>query len=220
MDSTKQKIQVVVFVSGGISPVLERWLHARFDHGDILLVHGGGAYCGAESIAIRRNKVVKDFLAGKKEYDWLLMIDEDAWPLPQTDDLLTDSRPVTGCRYISKAGVEAHAGDGEVGCHFMKVSRQALLTIRDSDAFDSHRGWFAIEQDHDGTRLDRCECSYFCRLARTCGIHPHKVGRVGHVMAMVVAPKDGGGTMLNYLGRAYAEVELLGDALPPTESEG
>ena len=116
--------------------------------------------------------------------------DADAWPIEQSEGIITAEADICGVHAVGRHGRRAHAGEGEVGAHCLRASRHALETIANCDAFSPQRGWFAFPTTNRGTEIITCEDGYFCWLARQAGFRPIKVAPMGHLLPIVVLPTD------------------------------
>jgi hypothetical protein len=180
----KELIKAVVLAARKPNAHLMKWV-AQFDY-EVVSPPSGEP----QLIAATRNRICRDFLNGDKKY--LLMLDDDAWPIKETEGIVTSGLPVCGCMAVSRGGGIAHHQRHEVGAHCLRVSRSALEIMRDSDGFDHHKGWFAFQFSDCGADITMCEDGYFCQLADSCGFRPVKVGLIGHVLPMVVVPSFDG----------------------------
>jgi len=172
------KTLIVILDNGNVNPILRRWAENK-PHS--VLASGLCSFSDASSIACRRNEIVERFLA-MPENDWLIMVDGDHVPLLETDEILTCTDAVAGCRYPSRVGVESHPDDGEVGMGMVRISRQVLKTIESP--------WFGMTTNESGSKITQCECSWFCAKARAAGFYPVKVGQIGHLLRVVARLAD------------------------------
>ena len=184
---TRSDIDVVVLAGRPLTPALSRWL-ARFPAKNVRASQPPGSG-GGEFLALWRNSIVADFLEHRHR-PYLMMVDADAWPIPESEGIITAEADVCGVHAVGRHGARAHAGDGEVGAHCLRISRHALEAIAASDAFSAQRGWFAFPTTDRGTRVIVCEDGYFCWLARQAGFRPIKVAPMGHLLPIVVLPTD------------------------------
>ena len=95
---------------------------------------------------------------------------------------------MAGCDYIGSHSKRAHDGPGYIGAGCMRISRVALEAIE--------RPWFQFVMTNDGLDVHQCECGHFCDKAMAAGIHPVKMGKIGHIMPAVVSPLGGVGTVV------------------------
>jgi len=180
----KELIKAVIFSTRPVNQALLKWA-SQFDFQVISVPFGD-----PQMIACARNRACKEFLDGEHKY--LLLLDDDAWPVKETNPIITSSLPVCGCAAVSRHGGVAHPGRHEIGAHCLRISKAALLTMKDSALFDESKGWFCFEFADCGSELVNCEDGYFSRLADACGYRPIKVGVIGHVLPMVVVPSGDG----------------------------
>jgi hypothetical protein len=174
----RANIMVVVFEGRGTNAKLKRWV-SGFANRRLATPPTGLK----DFIGLWRNQEVKNFLENTK-LEWLLILDDDMVPVPDTDLLLDCTADIAGASYWSKEGGVAHGKDGCVGCGALKVSRKALLAVQPP--------WFMIEMDGTGTKLASCECVYFCRKMKAAGFQPVHAGRMGHMMMLEVLPSPDG----------------------------
>ena len=186
---TKKDIAVVVLAGRPVTPALMDWL-GTFPPENVRPCYPFGSLGGAEMLAVWRNSIVCDFL-DNRSLPYLMMVDADAWPTSESDGIVHAHGDICGVHAVGRHGHRAHAGDGEVGAHCIRISRRALEAIAACDAFDPDRGWFAFPTINRGTGIANCEDGYFCRLARQAGFHPIKVAPMGHLVPVVVSPGDG-----------------------------
>jgi hypothetical protein len=178
-------IQVMVFEGRKVNPALKQWLK-RFPHRKVLAPPTGLR----DFLCLWRNHEIAAFLADTVGPPWLLLLDDDMVPVEDTDLLLDCPADLAGAAYWSRPGPDgspggiAHGADGYVGAAALKVSRRALSAVEPP--------WFWAEPDPAGTKLARCECTYFCDKMRAAGFHPVKAGRIGHILPMVVLPDPAG----------------------------
>ena len=183
---SRSEIAVVILAGRPPTPALTQWV-ARFPPGNIKIPQPFGAEGFGVMVALWRNSICRDFLAHCK-LPYLMMIDADAWPVAGSDAIIDARGDVVGVHAISRHGGRAHAAEGEVGGHCLRVSRHALQAMADCDAFDADRGWFAFPTQDRGTQIAACEDGYFCWLARQAGFRPTKVAPMGHLIPMVAIP--------------------------------
>jgi len=141
-----------------------------------------------QPIAERRNAVWERFLSSSNSPAFLLMVDDDQVPVPQTEALFTAPLPrfVAGARYFGKNGEEVHKPDGFVGCGCLMVHRIAAEMIG-ADPF--------TRQPEEA-----CECLAFCRRAQAAGFWPAKVGAIGHRCLVDVLPEgEAGGYRIRFV---------------------
>ncbi len=188
---TREDIVVAVLAARPITPALLYWL-TTFPAENVHPSRQWGNSGGTEMLAVWRNQIVADFLE-HTDLPYLMMVDADAWPVPRSDGIIYAEGDVCGVHAVGRHGRRAHAGDGEVGAHCLRISRRAIEAIAASAAFDPARGWFAFPTAERGTTITNCEDGYFCWLARQAGFHPIKVAPMGHVVQVVAFPGPGPG---------------------------
>lgn len=110
----------------------------------------------------------------------MLMADADMVPIQGTDEILETPADIAACRCIGKSGRESHGEDGVVSEAFLRVSRKALEAIGPP--------WFTYTLSDDGQSVAVCTGRSFCERARNAGFAPTHVGKVGHLIPMVVVP--------------------------------
>ena len=130
-------------------------------------------------LAVWRNQQIRQFLE-RTQLPWIWLIDDDMVPVPETMALLDTGADVAGCAYVSRTGDPAHSREGEVGAACLRISRRALTAAGPP--------WFAITASADGTSIEECECKYFSRRMREAGFQAVTIGRVGHVVPVVLVP--------------------------------
>ena len=164
---------------GPLNEPLDRWTR-QFPRGLLASTFGWADL----PIADQRNRAWRHFL--DTDSTWLLMMDDDQVPVPQTDELFTTPYPypVMGARYFGKHGREVHEPDGDVGCGCLLVNRVAADMIGDDP--------FTRQPD------EACECLAFCRRAQQAGFWPHKRGRIGHRCLVDVLPADEDGYKIRF----------------------
>jgi hypothetical protein len=185
---TREDIAVVVLAGKPPTPALMQWV-STFPPKNVKLPQMFSQGGSGEMLALWRNSICRDFLANCT-LPYLMMIDADAWPLPDSDAIIHAHGDILGVHAVGRHGLRAHEGDGEVGGHCIRISRHALDVIADSDAFDADRGWFAFPTKKRGTEIANCEDGYFCALARRAGFHPIKAAPMGHLVPIVVSPGE------------------------------
>jgi hypothetical protein len=176
-------VQLVIFDGRGpINEPLARWA-SQFPR--VLLASTLGMDAGLP-IADQRNRAWRHFRTADPRATWLLMVDDDQVPVPQTNELFTlpYPYPVMGARYFGKHGQEVHQPDGYVGCGCLLANRVAADMIGDDP--------FTRQPD------EPCECLAFCRRAQQAGFWPHKRGRIGHRCLVDVLPDDAEGYKIRF----------------------
>jgi hypothetical protein len=173
----RKNVQLVVFDwRGPLIPPLARWA-AGFPRPWFLSQFGDEQ---RRPLPNQRNFVWRQFLHLDTAADWLLMVDDDQVPVPETEALFEQQYPhaVVGARYFGKCGFEVHQADGFVGGGCMMVHRLAAEMIGDDP--------FTLGPD------DPCDCLPFCRRAQAAGFWPKKVGAIGHRCVVDVLPAEKG----------------------------
>jgi len=147
---------------------------------------------GIDLLAVWRNRIA-DWFLHKTDKDFLLMLDDDNIPLDSIGQLLDSPADVAACHFFSRGGDEGHDVDGSVSMASLKVSRRALLQMP--------RPWFKFEFNENHTKMTGCECSWFCKQARSVGFHPIKIGEIAHVMKVALLPpaEAGGQCRMKFL---------------------
>jgi len=122
-----------------------------------------------------KNRIFRAF-RDRSDLPWLLMMDDDCVPVPETEALLAHLRTSAGPRIIAITGQEAHGHCLSAAC--VKISREAIERIPEP--------WFRWP-DRGG-----CSCSWFFNQAYQAGYRPAHTGIIGHRFPVVVLPgKDG-----------------------------
>jgi hypothetical protein len=165
-------IQLAILVKPGCRPNrhLRRWSD-RFDHR-----RQWPGSSDRQGIPAARNDLLAWF-RDESGLPWLLMVDHDVVPLPETQRLLASDAPIAGPRIWAKTGAEAHPHGLSAAC--LKIHRRVVAALR--------APWFRYRP-----RKGQCECAYFIGKARAAGFRPEKVGLVGHRFPVVVCPGENG----------------------------
>jgi len=144
-------------------------------------------YCvkyGSEEygIDVARNQNCLRFLAEDSPAgrEFIIMIDADMVPLPQSEGILQDNGPVVYCGYSGFQATKGHFGDDDFGSGFCRIHRSVLQKLP--------RPFFKMLYEND--RRVGCECAYFRRNAEQAGFRPVMVGIAGHETTVVSIPKS------------------------------
>jgi hypothetical protein len=146
---------------------LREWLSANFSH--VRFANDGQARHRQMGLAEWRNHEASLFLR-ETDLPWLLMLDDDMVPVPESQALIDSQAPVSGGRFWSRTGNEAHTPLGSIGLGAVKISREVLKVIDPP--------WFSFENSP-------CECAYFCKLLMKHGYAAVKAGVFGHLVPTV-----------------------------------
>ena len=189
------EIEVFVLAGRGVNPVLAGWLELLFEPGQVHVFDPAREIPDQlsdkpiETVCAARNEMVRRFLAreapeaqkAQEARPWLLMLDDDVYPVAATTEMLTSDLPVAACHIWGKRANESHTPDGLVCLSAVKIAR-AVLEEMDPPYFD-----FTA----DGNALIECECMRFSDKAEQLGFAPTKVGRIGHCTPFVATALDG-----------------------------
>ncbi len=134
-----------------------------------------------DTVCAARNEIVRRFLTDS-ERPWLVMFDDDVYPVGATLEMLTGELPFSGCRIWGKAGKESHAADGLVCLSAVKIARSVLEAI-DPPYFEY--------ESTDGN-ITVCECMAFSDKVTALGHAPTKVGTIGHCAPFVATVIEDG----------------------------
>lgn len=167
-------------------------------------------------IDVARNKNIQKFLAedvpkGKK---YLLMINDDMVPLPESTPILTEDGDLVYLASSSSRGTIEHLGDKNFSSACWRASAELLQSFGPP--------WFRV--GHSGDVCDRtyCDCMYFKDRAQEAGFDAKMVGIVGHRVNIILHPDpDNPAGMWKFLWTAGLDYDLLlkGPAQPvPEES--
>jgi len=173
----REDVQLIIFEGRGANKHLLRWSKS-FPH----RWRARPPTRVRDYVALWRNQQVREFLA-RTTLGWVWLIDDDMVPVPDTSLLLESESDVACCRCWSRTGTEAHPAEAEVSAACLLVSRHALEAVGPP--------WFQVVLSADGTGLAKCECTYFAERMRAAGFTPAKLGRVGHIVPLVVLPGQG-----------------------------
>ena len=172
------KIQVIVMRHN--SPAceeLQEWLHVM----KLDWRNGVGDY----EIDVARNRNVKRFLdedvpAGK---EYLLMMDEDMVPLPESLGIIQLPGDLLYCSYPNKRGGIDHFGNGTMASGCVRMSAKLLQSIP--------APWFRTGHTGDMMSHTNCDCNYFRDRAREAGADAQMAGLIGHLQKTVLAVVPG-----------------------------
>ena len=139
----------------------------------------------SDHLASMRNHAFKWFRDECTE-EWLIMVDDDMVPLPETEALLEAKGDIVGARAAARSGHESHQGSLSMGC--VKVHRRVVEGIAPP--------WFEFAYTADGAEVASCECLYFWRKALDAGFTIVKSGVIGHRFPVTVVPGEQGPTFL------------------------
>lgn len=180
-------IDVFVLAGNGINGVLAEWLKILFSPEQVHVFDPGREIADPvgdkpiEIVCAARNEIVRRFLADSNR-PWLVMFDDDVYPVPETLEMLASDLPFAGCRIWGKAGKESHAADGLVCLSAVKIARTVLEAI-DPPHFD---------YEHTDGDITVCECMYLSKQVRELGHQPTKIGKIGHSTPFVATLVDDG----------------------------
>lgn len=169
-------IQLVIIEGRGMNRFLRTW-SGRFDHREVLSVSDL-----PDHVAAHRNRVFAWF-RDKCDRPWLLTMDDDVVPVPETDEVLRSEADVAAARGWGRTGAEMHPGPQEFSMACVKVHRRVVEGLQPP--------WFQFVFTPDGVRQEMCECQYFAKKVREAGFRIEKVGKIGHRFPVTVLPGDG-----------------------------
>lgn len=166
------------------NPVLERWL---------LALAAMGAVVRSSSVAPRvdlvRNREVGRWLAEDKT-KYLLMVDSDMIPLPETNALLVESGDAIWCPSVDQAGKMIDPQKNGVGTGCMRISRGLAEAIPDPR--------FEYVLNAVGRRVEKSEAFTFTQKVAEAGFAFRAIGRAGHLMRLVALPPGPGHTAVEW----------------------
>ena len=167
------------------NPVLERWLSA---------LAAAGAVVRPSSIAPRvdlvRNREVGRWLAEDRT-KYLLMVDSDMVPLPETNTLFIEPGDALWCPYADQAGKMIDPKVNGVGTGCMRISRVLAEAVPEP--------WFEYVIDTPtGRTVEKSEAFTFTQKASEAGFEFRAVGRVGHFVRLVALPPGPGHTAVEW----------------------
>jgi hypothetical protein len=133
-------------------------------------------------VDLTRNREVGRWLEEDRT-QYLLMIDSDMVPVPETAAILVEEGDLVACPYVDQAG---HVIDWErqglqTGC--LRVSRALMACIP--------QPWFEYRLSEDLRTVEAGEAATFAAKVLAAGAKPRLVGRIGHLMPMVALPSAG-----------------------------
>ncbi|HUS46167.1 MAG TPA: hypothetical protein VM219_09090 [Phycisphaerae bacterium] len=166
------------------NPVLDKWLNA---------LAAMGAVVRASSVAPRvdlmRNREVGRWLA-EDATRYLLMVDSDMVPLPETNALLVEAGDALWCPYVDQAGKVIDAQKNGVGTGCMRISRGLAEAIPEPR--------FEYTLDTSGRKVEKSEAFTFTQKVAAAGFAFRAVGRAGHLMRLVALPPGPGHTAVEW----------------------
>jgi len=145
---------------------------------------------------IAKNRAIRAFL--ETGWPFLLMIDGDQIPTPETRILTQWDEPLAYCGYPSRTiPLRGHFGPGDFGAGCLRVAREVLIDMeRQLDPLNRalsnisipvpgslEIGWFFRPINGLGTREFRCPCQWFQALARSAGYEAVMLGTIGHAVS-------------------------------------
>jgi hypothetical protein len=149
---------------------LSRWLYAK----GLDWRYGISDY----EIDVARNKNVLEFLKSDKQY--LLMINHDMVPLPETNAILTADGDVVYCGSYSSRGTPDHIGDKQFNSACWRVHRRVFESFGPP--------WFRVGHSGDVTERTYCDCNYFKDRCNDAGFDSHMVGLIAQRVEIVLFP--------------------------------
>lgn len=169
----KQDLTMCAVVSNrGLNRALKRWIPWFFYAGSVIIIDPEKNGCTGSHIELicqGRNMAVRDFL--QTGCEWLVMFDDDMYPIDETEQLLFCDDKVASCVYYGRKGYGHHHDQFSAGA--FRVHRDVLEAIGDP--------WFGFEPGV-------CDCLFFERACKNVGYTPVKRGSIGHCIPCVVAP--------------------------------
>lgn len=167
-------------------------------HIQVIVMSGGPPPCESLSLWLSRHRL--DWRTGSKEYGidaarehnfarflredvpngkrYLLGIDHDMVPLPETESILSEPGDLLYCGYVGRHGSRGHYGDGDFGMGCFRVSATLLSKIEPP--------WCQTTVT-DGRRVE-CECQWFRHRAEAAGAASKMVGHIGHEQRCILLP--------------------------------
>ncbi len=135
----------------------------------------------AYDIVGTRNRIIRYFLSHDvplgKEY--LLMIDANAVPIIQTNEIISTEGDLLYCGMAGREGRGIHTGDEDFGVKCFRASASVLQRMKDP--------WF-IAPPESSEAARPCECESFRLRAYALGFEASMAGIVGHLQECVVFP--------------------------------
>ncbi len=128
-------------------------------------------------VDICRNQAVEKFLQ-EYNHEYLLMVDIDMYPLPETNEILEAQGDCFWCPYACQQG----SHEASFGCSFSKYSRDLLETME--------RPYFHLPRKDDVSNIDRSEYGWECQyFSNKLPVPARPIGRVGHLKTVVILPQ-------------------------------
>jgi len=130
-----------------------------------------------------RNREVGRFM-DETDAAALLMIDADMVPLADTDVILRAPGPVVFCPYVGQRGtlIDWKTQGLPTGC--ARIGRRVFEAVGEP--------WFDYQTDYTIRLATRCEAATFTEKIVRAGFEPRPVGRIGHLLRVVVSPPGPG----------------------------
>ena len=169
---------LVILAGRGCNEFLEEWSQ-RFAVKWIMKIKF------TDHVAAMRNTALKWFLHERTE-PWLVMMDDDIVPLPETEEFIAATGDVVGARNCSRGGNESHRQSLDMAA--LKIHRRVVEKIAPP--------WCQFTYTDDGVDVRRCECLFFFRKVIDAGFRVDKAGKVGHRFPVTVVPGDSGPTFM------------------------
>jgi len=154
-----------------------RWLRAWLEHRHLAPEIVTSRY----EVAAGRNRSVERFLtkAVPDGAAFLLQLDEDMFPRPETDAILDlASGDLVYCGYPARDGHKGVYGDGMIAPGCLRMSARLLQQIDPP--------WFCPRWNHNRTEQIACEATHLMRAAQDRGYQCRIVGLIDHLVVAVL----------------------------------
>ena len=175
-------LQLVILEGRGANRFLRSW-SLQFDHRRVLEVSDF-----RDHVACHRNQVFQWFLDSCR-LPWLVLVDDDVVPVPETEELLRSPADFAGARAWGRMGAPLHPETFSMSA--VKVHRRVIQAIAPP--------WFAFTFSPDGQRQEQCECLYFQRKVQAAGFQCVQAGTIGHRFPVTVLPGPPGADGLHFV---------------------
>lgn len=140
-------------------------------------------------VDLTRNREVGRWLEEDRT-QYLLMVDSDSVPLPETAAILVEEGDLLACSYVDQAGrvIDWEKQGLQTGC--MRVSRDLMKRLAEP--------WFDYRLKASGRLVEAGEAATFTAAVVALGVKPRFVGRCGHVLQVVAIPPGPGHVAVEY----------------------
>jgi hypothetical protein len=164
-------VQLMILEARGCNHFLRLWAR-QFDHHRQLEVSDF-----RDHMAAHFNRALAWF-RDHCTLPWLLLIQDDVVPLPETEALLTCDAALAVAQAWGRAGTEQHPHRFSLAC--LKMHRKVVQAIP--------APWFAFAFSPDGLRQEACECLHFHQRAQAAGFPLVQAGMVGQRQMVTILP--------------------------------